>query len=87
MQVMHAGSGIVHSEVNPGDEPTRLFQIWILPDRENVTPGWGCVSFRARRGRGCRCWQMGASPTRTARRCPYMRMRRCSWPSSALARA
>ena len=45
VQVMSAGSGIVHSEYNrePGD--TRLFQIWILPDRRGGTPSWGTRPF------------------------------------------
>ncbi|HAL06071.1 MAG TPA: hypothetical protein DCP26_01770, partial [Brevundimonas sp.] len=31
VQVMSAGSGIVHSEYNLEDEETRIFQIWIHP--------------------------------------------------------
>ena len=41
VQVMHAGTGIVHAEYNREPVPTRLFQIWILPDRHGVAPGWG----------------------------------------------
>ncbi len=34
VQVMSAGTGIEHSEVNPDRQsPLRLFQIWILPNR------------------------------------------------------
>ena len=32
MQVMSAGSGIAHSEMNEEDETTQIFQIWIMPD-------------------------------------------------------
>ncbi|MBS0644042.1 MAG: pirin family protein [Acetobacteraceae bacterium] len=45
VQVMHAGTGIVHAEYNQEDVPTRLFQIWIMPDRRGVQPGWGTKQF------------------------------------------
>jgi redox-sensitive bicupin YhaK (pirin superfamily) len=45
VQVMSAGSGIVHSEYNLEDEETTLFQIWILPDRRGEEPGWGARPF------------------------------------------
>ena len=45
VQVMHAGTGIVHAEYNREKIPTRLFQIWILPDRRGVAPGWDTRAF------------------------------------------
>ncbi len=45
VQVMSAGTGIRHSEFNLEDETTRLFQIWILPDRRGEQPGWGTRPF------------------------------------------
>ena len=45
VQVMSAGTGIVHSEYNLEDEETTLFQIWILPDRRGEAPGWGARPF------------------------------------------
>lgn len=45
VQVMSAGSGVQHSEVNVENEPTTLFQIWILPDRAGGTPSWGSREF------------------------------------------
>ena len=45
VQVMHAGTGIVHGEFNLEDKPTRIFQIWIVPGRKGVEPGWGARSF------------------------------------------
>jgi redox-sensitive bicupin YhaK (pirin superfamily) len=42
---MHAGTGITHAEYNREKIPTRLFQIWIQPDRRGVAPGWGTKSF------------------------------------------
>lgn len=39
VQMMSAGTGIRHSEVNASrQEPVHFLQIWIVPDREGVTP-------------------------------------------------
>jgi redox-sensitive bicupin YhaK (pirin superfamily) len=45
IQVMHAGTGIVHAEYNLENIPTRLFQIWIMPDQARAKPGWAARSF------------------------------------------
>jgi redox-sensitive bicupin YhaK (pirin superfamily) len=45
VQVMSAGTGIRHAEYNRETEPTRLFQIWILPTRRGGEPGWGTKPF------------------------------------------
>jgi hypothetical protein len=45
VQVMHAGTGIVHGEYNREATPTRLFQIWILPDVAEAAPGWSTRRF------------------------------------------
>ena len=45
VQVMSAGSGIRHSEYNLEAGPTRIFQIWILPDRRGGPPAWGAKPF------------------------------------------
>jgi redox-sensitive bicupin YhaK (pirin superfamily) len=45
VQVMHAGTGIVHAEYNQEPTPTRLFQIWIVPNRRGVRPGWAARQF------------------------------------------
>ncbi len=45
VQVMHAGTGIVHAEYNKEPIPTRLFQIWIMPDKRGAKPGWGMRQF------------------------------------------
>ncbi|MFN4299668.1 MAG: pirin family protein [Thermaurantimonas sp.] len=45
VQVMSAGKGIYHSEVNPYQEPVELFQIWIFPDKDNVEPRYDQKSY------------------------------------------
>ena len=45
VQVMSAGKGVVHSEYNLSEEPLTLFQIWIRPNQQNVTPRWESKQF------------------------------------------
>ena len=45
VQVMSAGTGIRHSEYNLEAGVTRIFQIWILPDRRGEPPSWGSKPF------------------------------------------
>lgn len=45
VQVMSAGSGIMHSERNLETVETTLYQIWIIPNKENVTPRWDSRTF------------------------------------------
>jgi redox-sensitive bicupin YhaK (pirin superfamily) len=45
VQVMSAGSGIVHSEYNAEAGTTRIFQIWILPNQTGDRPTWGAKPF------------------------------------------
>jgi hypothetical protein len=45
VQVMSAGSGIRHAEMNLEAEPTTLFQIWIQPDIRGGEPSWGARDF------------------------------------------
>jgi redox-sensitive bicupin YhaK (pirin superfamily) len=45
VQVMSAGTGIRHAEYNRENEPTRLFQIWIVPSERGGAPGWGTRPF------------------------------------------
>ncbi|WP_017446870.1 pirin family protein [Gayadomonas joobiniege] len=48
VQVMSAGTGIVHSEFNRSAEPLTLFQIWIEPNEINVKPRWDSKLFTAK---------------------------------------
>lgn len=45
VQVMSAGAGIRHAEYNRESEPTKLFQIWILPTKRGGPPSWGTRPF------------------------------------------
>lgn len=38
IQVMSAGTGVLHSEVNDTQETTKFLQIWVIPNKRNVTP-------------------------------------------------
>ncbi|AQS87682.1 pirin [Neoasaia chiangmaiensis NBRC 101099] len=45
VQVMSAGTGILHSEYNRERVTTRIFQIWIMPNQQGHKPSWGTKAF------------------------------------------
>jgi len=45
VQVMSAGTGIRHAEYNLEPGTTRIFQIWIMPNRRGEAPAWGARPF------------------------------------------
>ncbi|HEY8119246.1 MAG TPA: pirin family protein [Methylophilaceae bacterium] len=56
VQRMTAGTGVRHSEVNASNsEAVHLLQIWLLPERDNLTPGYEEKHFDAaeKRDRWC----------------------------------
>ncbi len=48
VQVMSAGTGVMHSEFNDlKEEDTKLFQIWVFPDKKDVQPRYDQRKFDA----------------------------------------
>ncbi len=46
IQVMSAGTGIQHSEYNKNkDQPVKLLQIWVFPDKKNVKPRYDQITL------------------------------------------
>src|SRR5690606_11605512 len=47
VQVMSAGKGLQHSEINGSeDEYLSLFQIWVIPNKQNVEPRYDKKQFK-----------------------------------------
>ncbi len=53
VQRMSAGTGIMHSELNPDQrDPVHLLQIWIMPTKNGIQPGYEQKHFAADDKRG-----------------------------------
>jgi quercetin 2,3-dioxygenase len=52
VQRMTAGTGITHSEYSSPTDKTHLLQIWILPEEENLTPGYEQTFFAPEEKKG-----------------------------------
>lgn len=52
-QRMSAGTGIWHSEMNPGKErDVHLVQMWVVPDTERIDPGYEQLDINSQLGKG-----------------------------------
>lgn len=48
VQIMSAGSGIIHSEFNPHPyQEGQFLQIWIFPEQRNITPRYAYKTFES----------------------------------------
>ncbi|HHE3576890.1 pirin family protein [Pasteurella multocida] len=46
IQVMSAGTGVTHSEMNPNaDIPVKFLQIWVIPNKRNVEPRYQQITI------------------------------------------
>jgi quercetin 2,3-dioxygenase len=64
-QRMSAGTGVRHSEANPSQtDPAHLLQIWVLPERRGIEPGYEQKEFPSGEKRGK--LRLIASPDGTA---------------------
>jgi quercetin 2,3-dioxygenase len=55
VQRMTAGTGVTHSEFNASQhDPVHLLQIWILPERPGLTPGYEEKELSSMSGKGFR---------------------------------
>src|SRR5262249_53062386 len=53
LQRITAGTGVFHSEYNPSaTEPVHLYQIWLLPERKGLAPGYEQKAFAPQQRRG-----------------------------------
>src|SRR5690606_9672083 len=46
IQVMSAGTGVMHSEYNKNsDRPVKFLQIWVFPNKQNVKPRYHQITL------------------------------------------
>lgn len=45
VQYMSAGTGVVHAEMNKSQESTHLYQLWLLPRKNGLTPTYDQKDF------------------------------------------
>jgi redox-sensitive bicupin YhaK (pirin superfamily) len=61
VQIMSAGSGVQHSEANASTtDPVTLFQIWVFPKKNNITPRYDQRTFNV--NDRINKWQVVVSP-------------------------
>jgi redox-sensitive bicupin YhaK (pirin superfamily) len=81
VQVMSAGTGIYHSEINPSSsEILEFFQIWILPDKRNSKPRYDQKNFYQQIERNHFLTMVGPQPSET-----YLRINQNAYISRVIA--
>jgi quercetin 2,3-dioxygenase len=56
VQRMTAGTGVAHSEYNHSDrDPVHFLQIWVLPNKKNLAPGYEQKAYSEAEKRGNLC--------------------------------
>lgn len=63
-QLMSAGTGVAHSEINNTDTPVHLLQIWIHPDVRDAEPNYQQISLDPRKDPNK--WHLIAGPDENA---------------------
>lgn len=63
-QLMSAGTGVAHSEINNTDTPVHLLQIWIIPDVRDVEPNYQQINLDPRKDPNK--WHLIAGPDANA---------------------
>src|SRR3989338_3086106 len=67
VQRMSAGTGVTHSEFNPSKtKPVHLLQIWILPDKANLTPSYEQREFKSQNRKNRLCLVASGKPREDA---------------------
>ena len=47
IQLMSAGTGLLHSEVNPSKEESNFLQLWFFPNQKQLTPSYEDLQYDA----------------------------------------
>ena len=67
VQRMSAGTGVTHSEFNPSKtQPVHLLQIWILPEKKDLTPSYEQREFKAQNRKNRLCLVASGKPREDA---------------------
>ena len=78
-QYMSAGTGVLHSEHNLGENILRFMQIWIFPDQKGRTPNYGDYRFnwedRKNHWLHMVSGHRGKCPNQNPSRCEYLFLR------------
>jgi quercetin 2,3-dioxygenase len=45
IQRMSAGTGLLHSEMNPSDEESSFLQLWFFPNQKQLTPSYEDITY------------------------------------------